>query len=125
MTPAIAKLKQAAPKTMANGTAETPAASILAYGPARATVSGAPLSPEELELIDAYWRASLYLCLGMLYLQDNPLLRKPLKVEHIKPRMLGHWGSAPGSDDPLAWTGTAPSVGVAGGTLEPSASGPE
>src|SRR6266403_1699714 len=73
-----------------------PNGSISAYGPARSTIAGAPLSPEELEKIDAYWRASLYVCLGMLYLQDNPLLREPLKVEHIKPRMLGHWGSDAG-----------------------------
>jgi xylulose-5-phosphate/fructose-6-phosphate phosphoketolase len=63
---------------------------------ARSTVQGAPLSSEELREIDEYWRASLYLCLGMLYLQDNPLLREPLKIEHIKPRMLGHWGSDAG-----------------------------
>ena len=69
---------------------------ISAYGTARSTVQGAPLSPEELREIDDYWRASLYLCLGMLYLQDNPLLREPLKIEHIKPRMLGHWGSDAG-----------------------------
>ena len=67
-----------------------------AYGRARSTVEGAPLSPDELSKIDEYWRASLYLCLGMLYLQDNPLLREPLKIEHIKPRMLGHWGSDAG-----------------------------
>ena len=71
-------------------------ASISAYGPARSTISGQPLSPEELETIDAYWRASLYVCLGMLYLQDNPLLREPLNIEHVKPRMLGHWGSDAG-----------------------------
>jgi xylulose-5-phosphate/fructose-6-phosphate phosphoketolase len=70
--------------------------SLSAYGPARSTVSGRPLSADELRDIEAYWRASLYLCLGMLYLQDNPLLREPLKMEHIKPRMLGHWGSDPG-----------------------------
>jgi xylulose-5-phosphate/fructose-6-phosphate phosphoketolase len=69
---------------------------ISAYGTARSTVQGAPLSSEELREIDEYWRASLYLCLGMLYLQDNPLLREPLKIEHIKPRMLGHWGSDAG-----------------------------
>ncbi len=69
---------------------------ISAYGPARSTIKGAPLSAEELEKIDAYWRASLYLCLGMLYLKDNPLLREPLRVEHIKPRLLGHWGSDAG-----------------------------
>src|SRR5262249_9232762 len=68
-------------------------ASISAYGPARSTITGEPLSPEELEIIDAYWRASLYVCLGMLYLQDNPLLREPLKIQHVKPRRLGHWGS--------------------------------
>jgi xylulose-5-phosphate/fructose-6-phosphate phosphoketolase len=67
-----------------------------AYGRARSTVEGAPLSPDELRKIDEYWRASLYLCLGMLYLQDNPLLREPLKIEHVKPRMLGHWGSDAG-----------------------------
>ncbi len=70
--------------------------SISAYGPARATVKGTPLSPDELRQIDAYWQASLYLCLGMLYLRDNPLLREPLKLEHIKPRLLGHWGSDAG-----------------------------
>ena len=70
--------------------------SISAYGAARSTVKGAPLSPEELEQIDAYWRASLYLSLGMLYLKENPLLREPLKLEHTKPRLLGHWGSDAG-----------------------------
>ena len=70
--------------------------SISAYGPARATIAGTPLSPDELRKIDAYWRASLYLCLGMLYLKDNPLLREPLKLEHTKPRLLGHWGSDAG-----------------------------
>ena len=69
---------------------------ISAYGTARSTIEGAPLSPDELRKIDAYWRASLYLCLGMLYLKDNPLLREPLKIEHVKPRMLGHWGSDAG-----------------------------
>ena len=96
MTTASSDVKRTAPKTQANSTAETSAASISAYGPARSTISGAPLSPEELEQIDAYWHASLYLCLGMLYLQDNPLLRQPLKIEHVKPRMLGHWGSDAG-----------------------------
>jgi xylulose-5-phosphate/fructose-6-phosphate phosphoketolase len=71
-------------------------AEISAYGKARSTVKGAPLSPEELSKIEAYWRASLYLSLGMLYLKDNPLLREPLKLEHIKSRLLGHWGSDAG-----------------------------
>jgi xylulose-5-phosphate/fructose-6-phosphate phosphoketolase len=74
----------------------TAAASILAYGPTRSTITGTPLSPEELDRMDAYWRASLYLCLGMLYLKENPLLREPLKNEHIKARLLGHWGSDAG-----------------------------
>jgi xylulose-5-phosphate/fructose-6-phosphate phosphoketolase len=54
------------------------------------------LSADELRKIDAYWRACNYLCVGMLYLVENPLLREPLKVEHIKNRLLGHWGSDPG-----------------------------
>jgi xylulose-5-phosphate/fructose-6-phosphate phosphoketolase len=60
------------------------------------SASGGPLSAEELSKIDAYWRAALYLCVGMIYLQDNPLLKEPLKFEHIKKRLLGHWGSDPG-----------------------------
>ena len=70
--------------------------SIRAYGPARATVTGSPLTPDELRAIDAYWRASLYLSLGMLYLKENPLLHEPLQVKHTKPRLLGHWGSDAG-----------------------------
>ena len=70
--------------------------SISAYGTARSTIKGTPLSPGQLEKIDAYWRASLYLCLGMLYLKNNPLLREPLKPEHVKARLLGHWGSDSG-----------------------------
>ncbi len=56
----------------------------------------APLSDEELHKIDAYWRAANYLSVGQIYLLDNPLLREPLKLEHIKPRLLGHWGTTPG-----------------------------
>ncbi|MBV8832895.1 MAG: phosphoketolase, partial [Acidobacteriaceae bacterium] len=67
-----------------------------AYGVARSTVQGTPLSAEELRKTHAYWRACNYLSLGMIYLQDNPLLREPLKPEHIKNRLLGHWGAAPG-----------------------------
>src|SRR5487761_2000357 len=55
-----------------------------------------PLTSEEIKLIDAYWRASNYLAAGMIYLRDNPLLKEPLKLEHIKSRLLGHWGSSPG-----------------------------
>jgi xylulose-5-phosphate/fructose-6-phosphate phosphoketolase len=69
---------------------------ITAYGKARSTIHGTPLTREELQDIDAYWRASLYLCLGMLYLKDNPLLKEPLKLEHTKPRLLGHWGTDAG-----------------------------
>ncbi|MDI6792052.1 MAG: phosphoketolase family protein [bacterium] len=54
------------------------------------------LSKEELEGIDAYWRAANYLSVGQIYLYDNPLLKEPLKLEHIKPRLLGHWGTTPG-----------------------------
>ena len=67
-----------------------------AYGPARSSVSGKPLSAEELRKMHAYWRACNYLTLGMIYLQDNPLLREPLRAEHIKNRLLGHWGASPG-----------------------------
>src|SRR5256885_15034831 len=55
-----------------------------------------PLTAEELRLIDAYWRAANYLSVGQIYLLDNPLLRRPLKLEDIKPRLLGHWGTTPG-----------------------------
>src|SRR5277367_5106182 len=53
-------------------------------------------SKQDLELIDAYWRAANYLSVGQIYLLDNPLLREPLETEHIKPRLLGHWGTTPG-----------------------------
>jgi xylulose-5-phosphate/fructose-6-phosphate phosphoketolase len=59
--------------------------------------SGAgPLGAEELRLIDAYWRAANYLSVGQIYLLDNPLLARPLRLEDIKPRLLGHWGTTPG-----------------------------
>jgi xylulose-5-phosphate/fructose-6-phosphate phosphoketolase len=51
---------------------------------------------DDLELLDRYWRAANYLSVGQIYLLDNPLLREPLKAEHIKPRLLGHWGTTPG-----------------------------
>jgi xylulose-5-phosphate/fructose-6-phosphate phosphoketolase len=57
---------------------------------------GNPLSAEELRKIHAYWRAANYLSVGQIYLFDNPLLREPLKMEHVKPRLLGHWGTTPG-----------------------------
>ena len=55
-----------------------------------------PLSPDDLNMIDAYWRAANYLSVGQIYLLDNPLLREPLRPEHVKPRLLGHWGTTPG-----------------------------
>lgn len=70
--------------------------SISAFGKARSSVPGAPLSAEQLQKIDAFWRASNYLALGMTYLRTNPLLREPLKPEHVKDRLLGHWGASPG-----------------------------
>ncbi|MFM9072379.1 MAG: hypothetical protein ACKOOC_03095, partial [Cyanobium sp.] len=62
---------------------------------------GTPVqTPQELEhelgLTDAWWRAANYLAVGMIYLQDNPLLREPLQANHVKNRLLGHWGSSPG-----------------------------
>src|SRR6516164_8218700 len=59
----------------------------------RSTTKDAPLSRDELNKIDAYWRAANYLSVGQIYLYDNPLLKKPLTKEHIKPRLLGHWGT--------------------------------
>ncbi|MFM8330272.1 MAG: phosphoketolase, partial [Candidatus Methylumidiphilus sp.] len=73
----------------------TTSAALSAFGPARSTVEGAPLSAEEARLTDAYWRACNDLALGMIYLRDNPLLKAPLKPEHIKNRLLGHWGASP------------------------------
>jgi xylulose-5-phosphate/fructose-6-phosphate phosphoketolase len=58
--------------------------------------SQSPLSPEMLRKVDAYWRAANYLSVGQIYLYDNPLLKQPLKRTHIKPRLLGHWGTTPG-----------------------------
>jgi len=61
-----------------------------------ASPSQSPLSPDELRKMNAYWRAANYLSVGQIYLYKNPLLREPLKLEHIKPRLLGHWGTTPG-----------------------------
>ena len=75
---------------------EPAGSSLSAYGKARSTISTTPLTAEELRKIHAYWRACNYLMLGMIYLQENPLLKVPLKPEHIKNRLLGHWGASPG-----------------------------
>ena len=58
--------------------------------------TGQPLSSDEIGLIHAWWRAANYLSVGQIYLLDNPLLREPLKMDHVKPRLLGHWGTTPG-----------------------------
>jgi xylulose-5-phosphate/fructose-6-phosphate phosphoketolase len=68
----------------------------MATGRKSANRAAAALTPTELDRIDAYWRACNYLAVGMIYLQDNPLLREPLKPVHIKNRLLGHWGASPG-----------------------------
>jgi len=60
------------------------------------TVSGKPLSPDLLRRMHAWWRAANYLSVGQIYLFDNPLLKRKLKAEHVKPRLLGHWGTTPG-----------------------------
>src|SRR5262249_44081963 len=99
-----ARFNRGAPKSAVKDRAHSPArvskngenGAISAYGTARSTIKGQPLSRSELDKIDAYWRASLYLCVGMIYLKDNPLLQKPLKVEQVKARLLGHWGSDAG-----------------------------
>ena len=63
---------------------------------AKRAAAQAPLSSDELRLIDGYWRAANYLSVGQIYLLDNPLLREPLRPEHVKPHPLGHWGTTPG-----------------------------
>src|SRR5712692_6716356 len=63
----------------------------------KAAVAG-PLSAEELSKMHAYWRAANYLSVGQIYLFDNPLLKEPLQLKHVKPRLLGHWGTTPGQN---------------------------
>jgi xylulose-5-phosphate/fructose-6-phosphate phosphoketolase len=63
---------------------------------ARDAPATGPLNPEQLDRINAWWRAANYLAVGQIYLMDNPLLRGPLRPEHVKPRLLGHWGTTPG-----------------------------
>jgi xylulose-5-phosphate/fructose-6-phosphate phosphoketolase len=60
------------------------------------TTTASPLAPAELEALHAWWRAANYLSVGQIYLLDNPLLREPLGPQHVKPRLLGHWGTTPG-----------------------------
>src|SRR6185437_8758270 len=65
------------------------------------TSSDEVLTAQELQRLDAYWRACNYMCAGMIYLHDNALLKRPLQPEHFKNRLLGHWGSDPGQS--FAW----------------------
>src|SRR6058998_3947003 len=60
------------------------------------TMKSNTLAPELLRRMDAYWRAANYLSVGQIYLYDNPLLKQPLRIEDVKPRLLGHWGTTPG-----------------------------
>jgi len=62
----------------------------------RETQESEKLSAEEVQSLEAYWRAANYLSVGQIYLLDNPLLTEPLKIEHVKPRLLSHWGTTPG-----------------------------
>jgi len=59
-------------------------------------VDATPMSTMDRDRVDAYWRAANYLSVGQIYLMDNPLLREPLHVAHVEPRLLGHWGTTPG-----------------------------
>ena len=70
--------------------------SISPYGPARSSITEHPLSEDEVRKMTDYFHASLYMCLGMIYLRRNPLLRDPLTLDHLKRRLLGHWGSDAG-----------------------------
>jgi xylulose-5-phosphate/fructose-6-phosphate phosphoketolase len=70
--------------------------SLSATGSAKATKTKQSLSIEELRKVHAYWRAANFLSVGQIYLYDNPLLKEPLRLKHVKPRLLGHWGTTPG-----------------------------
>ncbi len=76
-----------------NGCGDSPHDEVLGGAPER---HPSDLSETELRKLDALWRASNHLSVGQIYLLDNPLLRKPLAREHVKPRLLGHWGTTPG-----------------------------
>ncbi len=86
----------ATPERPAITTHQESATSTSPYGLARSTVQGAPLTSDECHTIHAYWQACNYLAVGMIYLRENPLLNYPLQPDHIKQRLLGHWGSSPG-----------------------------
>ena len=71
-------------------------ATLLVRPPARPALT--PLAPEVVQRLDAYWRAANYLSVGQIYLCDNPLLREPLQLAHVKKMLLGHWGTTPGQN---------------------------
>src|SRR6476661_583021 len=62
----------------------------------RDAAAAGPLSPAQLDQMQRYWHAANYLTVAQIYLRENPLLREPLRPEHVKPRLLGHWGTSPG-----------------------------
>src|SRR5262249_44351351 len=76
-------------------TSKSAVSDLSSYGVARSTIQGTPPKDEKLPKPPAFFRACNSLALGMIYLQENPLLREPLKPEHIKNRLLGHWGASP------------------------------
>jgi phosphoketolase len=90
------------------------------------TITNSPLSVEELRKTNAYWRAANYLSVGQIYLHGNPLLREPLRIEHVKRRLLGHWGTTPGLNflyDPaalFAFSGHRVAGARPGWTLQPA-----
>jgi xylulose-5-phosphate/fructose-6-phosphate phosphoketolase len=77
---------------------DAPTATLTDKSQAAVVSSQLILDPDELHKIDAYWRASNYLAVGQIYLYDNPLLREPLTLSHIKPLIVGHWGTVPGQN---------------------------
>ena len=93
--PATARALAAPGKDILGTTASAPERTIPSDARARAVKSN-PLKPEMLMRVHAYWRAANYLSVGQIYLYDNPLLQKPLTLAHVKPRLLGHWGTTPG-----------------------------
>jgi len=70
----------------------------LGWNKENCTVKTKTLSPELLHQMNAYWRAANYLSVGQIYLYDNPLLKQPLKLSHVKPLVVGHWGTTPGQN---------------------------
>ena len=92
----VLEARRSGVSTPATGNDRRTATTLRAAAPAATRRPAGPLAAEELARLDAYWRASNYLSVGQIYLYDNPLLEVPLRKEHIKPRLLGHWGTTPG-----------------------------